>query len=235
MAVNEVKIKADKIKNTKKRYYIIRLILLLLVFFLIVFFIILGIIYKGGNFTITLDPSFSAEQNIVIYEDLEYKEAHPKLYADKLDYMDNISIKWIPENINNEKDGPHNGDNYIAYTFYVENMGQDIVNYWYEIKIDDVIKNVDEAIRIMIFRNDTQWIYAKKNNITNKEEKDTVMFYSDDSPVLEQRKTFKPGDIDKYTIVVWLEGDDPDCVNAIIGGEIKMHMELRNENFVEEE
>ena len=38
-----------------------------------------------------------------------------------------------------------------------------------------------------------------------------------------------PGDIDKFTIVIWLEGDDPDCIDNILGGEIKMHMEIREE------
>ena len=45
-------------------------------------------------------------------------------------------------------------------------------------------------------------------------------------------KDFKPLDIDRFTIVVWLEGDDPDCVNAIIGGEIKMHMNIREEHIL---
>ena len=29
-------------------------------------------------------------------------------------------------------------------------MGQDTINYWTTIKIDDVVKNVDEAIRVMV-------------------------------------------------------------------------------------
>ena len=41
---------------------------------------------------------------------------------------------------------------------------------------------------------------------------------------------YKKGDIDKFTIVIWLEGDDPDCVDNILGGEIKMHMEIREEH-----
>ena len=52
---------------------------------------------------------------------------------------------------------------------------------------------------------------------------------------MEERAGFKPGDIDRYTLVVWLEGDDPECVDAILGGEIKMHMEIRNEHFVDGE
>ena len=145
--------------------------------------------------------------------------------------MDNISIKWIKDNVDTEKDGSHNGDNYIAYTFYLENEGKEVMNYWTEIKIDDVIKNVDEAVRIMVFLNGEKTVYGKKNALTNKSEDGCVDFYSEEIPVLAERKGFKPGDIDRYTIVIWLEGDDPDCVDAIIGGEIKMHMDIREEHI----
>ena len=37
--------------------------------------------------------------------------------ADTIDYMDNISVDWLPTSIGEEGTGSHNGDNYIAYTF----------------------------------------------------------------------------------------------------------------------
>ena len=49
--------------------------------------------------------------------------------------------------------------------------------------------------------------------------------------MLEQRIGLSPEEYDKFTIVVWLEGDDPDCVNKIIGGEIKLHMEINQERI----
>ena len=90
----------------------------------------------------------------------------------------------------------------------------------------------------MIIRNGERTIYAKKNADTKKEEDGTKAFYDNEISsqehiaVLEEVKNFKPLDIDRFTIVVWLEGDDPDCVNAIIGGEIKMHMNIREEHLV---
>ena len=33
-----------------------------------------------------------------------------------------------------------------------------------------------------------------------------------------------PGDIHKYTVVIWLEGDDPDCNDDLIGGHIGMEV-----------
>ena len=50
---------------------------------------------------------------------------------------------------------------------------------------------------------------------------------------LENIKGMKPGDIDKFTIVVYLEGDDPDCTDDLIGGEMKMHMDITEEHPAE--
>jgi hypothetical protein len=38
---------------------------------------------------------------------------------------------------------------------------------------------------------------------------------------------FEPRDKDKYTIVIWLEGNDPDCLDNIIGGTMKLGMNFR--------
>ncbi len=226
----EVVVKAKKVYGRKKKFSNIKIILSILLLVLVLIFIILGVIYKGGKFTITLDKRLSRESGIVIYEDLLVKESKMKLSARDLEFMDNISIDWIPKNIDNESAGSHNGENYIAYTFYIENKGKDIINYWYSIVIDDVIKNVDEAARVMVYLNGDKKVYAKKNAYTNEPEKDTIPFYSKKQAVLEERKDFKPNDVDKYTIVIWLEGDDPDCIDNILGGEIKMHMEIREEH-----
>ena len=59
----------------------------------------------------------------------------------------------------------------------------------------------------------------------------TEMFYSDSLACVKQRRDFKVNDIDKYTIVIWIEGDDPDCIDALIGGEMKMHLEITEEHI----
>lgn len=225
----EVIVKASTIAKRKKRYTKTKVVISIILLVMIFAFIILSVIYKGGRFTITLDQRLANDNKIVIYEDNEIKENKRKLSARDLEFMDNISIDWIPTNIDTEVNGSHNGDNYIAYTFYVENEGTDTVDYWYSIVIDDVIKNVDEAARVMIYLNGEKTVYAKINALTNEPEKDTTPFFSKDKAVLEERKAFSPGDIDKFTVVIWLEGDDPDCTDNILGGEIKMHMEIREE------
>lgn len=232
--MSKVVITADKLRKRKRTFKISRIIVLILLILFSFAYIILGIIYNGGKFTITLDPSFALESGIVLYENKEIKDKKNKLYASEIDFMDNISVKWIDPNVDNAGDGAHNGENYIAYTFYLENEGKEVMNYWLECTIDDVIRHVDEAVRIMIFLNGEKTIYAKENSLTKEAEEGTEKFYSSTLPILRERKDFKPGDIDKYTVVVWLEGDDPDCVDALIGGEIKMHMDIREEHIEQE-
>ena len=58
----------------------------------------------------------------------------------------------------------------------------------------------------------------------------TKKFHSDNIAVLEERKDFAPNDKDKFTLVVWIEGDDPDCIDDLIGGELKMHMDITEEH-----
>ncbi len=229
MENNEIIMAAKELKKDNDRLRKIKIIIFIILAILILFFIVLSIVYNGGRFTISLDPSLSNDSGIILYDDPILKESKRKLTAKELEYMDNISIKWLPLNIDEEKDGSHNGDNYIAYTFYLENQGSDTINYWYSVVIDDVIKNVDEAARVMIYLNGEKTVYAKINSFTNLPEEGTKAFYSKDEAVLEERVSFKPSDVDKFTVVIWLEGDDPDCIDNILGGEIKMYMEIREE------
>lgn len=231
MALTNVKVTAQKLEKRKKRLkYTKRIVIILFILLLAIFFVLM-VIYKGGSFTVTLDPNFSLKSGLVLFEHLDNPEPKNRLYAKEIDFMDNISVNWLPQNINNEAEGAHNGENYIAYTFYVGNHGKETINYWYQINILDVIKNVDEAIRIMIYQNNERIIYAKKNELTGNPEEGTTPFYSDDIAVLKQRKHIKPNETDKYTIVIYLEGDDPECVDAIIGGEIKLKMEITEEHI----
>ena len=97
-----------------------------------------------------------------------------------------------------------------------------------EIVIDDVIKNVDEAVRVRVYKNGESETYAKIGK-DGKPEKHTIPFEDDKLIKLDHVENFKPGDIIKYTIVFWLEGSDPECNDNILGGEIKMHMQFNSE------
>ena len=235
MGIKTVEVTAKKVKRRKITLKTVKIVGLILFLLLLITFVILRVIYNGGRFTVTLDPNFALKTGLIIYEDKVEKRSQRRLFAKELEFMDNISVKWLPKNINEQKDGAHNGENYLAYTFYVENTGERTIDYWYEIDIDDVTRQVDEAIRIMIYRNGKPKLYAKENGDLKKPEEGTNQFYSKDIAVLEQRAKMPPKAIDKYTIVIFLEGDDPDCLNNLIGGEIKMHMDIIESHIKEKE
>jgi len=226
MAVSTVKVTAKHIKKREKRIKKLIILIIILFLFLLIVFAVLSLFYRGGDFVITLDPNLALKSGLKMFDEEELKHDRLKFYAKGLEFMDNISINWLPKDIDNHKGGSHNGENYIAYTFYLENNGDKPADYWYEVVIEDVIKNIDDAIRIMIIQNKERVVYAKINDVTKKEEKDTVAFYSNEQAIIEQRKALKVGDTDKYTIVIWLEGDDPDCLDHLIGGEIKISMRI---------
>jgi hypothetical protein len=228
--------KAKKQSRKKARRIVFKILLIVTILFLVNVYIILSFMYKGENFTVTLDSEYGRESGLIIYENKNESEKWSNfLRSDDIEFFTDISVDWLPKDIDNEGDGSHNGRNYIAYTFYAENRGQDTINYWASIEIEDVIKDVDEAIRIMVFKNGNKVTYAKNNRQTGQPEPNTVPFHDEDTVMLEVAENFRVGDVDKYTVVIWIEGDDPECKNNLIGGEIKMHMTLIEEHILQED
>ena len=227
----QVKLLSEKMKERDKKIRVVKIAILIMALFLIIIYFILRVFLETGDFTISLDQEFAKSEGIIMYENSSNKVDRRILKAQKVEFMDNISVKWLPQDIDKTAEGAHNGDNYLAYTFYLENKGAETVNYWYEVKIDEVIKNVDEAVRIAIYRNGERTIYAKPNSRTGEAEDGTTKVYSASSVCVEPRRDFKPGDIDRFTIVIFIEGDDPECQDNLIGGEMKMHMDITQERI----
>lgn len=164
---------------------------------------------------------------LVMYEKLSTKNAKTYLKAADIDFFSEILANWLPTNIDSGAEGTHNGRNYIAYTFYVENIGQTTTNYTTTLEIDEVLEELDEVIRIMVIKNGNKTIYAKKNLNTGSAEPDTTPFYNQDIVMVEKTENFNVNDIDKYTVVIWAEGDDPETLNNLAAsGDIKIHMNL---------
>lgn len=224
----KIKSNANKIKTKKKTIRIIKIALLIIMLLLLVAYIVISVVYNSGSFSISLDKNLYLKSNILIYDDSNYKVFRTDLYAKTIDEFDNISYKWLPKTLDDSDGGSHNGDNYIAYTFYIENLGEQDADYWSELVITDSVKNVDKAVRVKVYKNGIETTYAKIGSDDNPE-KGTIPFESDDLIMHEHVENFTPGSKDKYTIVIWLEGSDPDCTDNILGGEIKIQMNFNSE------
>lgn len=167
------------------------------------------------------------QQGLTLSETPEYNISQSVLNADIVYNMTNISGEDIPPTVD-QINGAHNGDNYIAYTFYLINNGDDTISYQGEMAIENVTKEVDEAIRVAIYKNGEKTVYGKtKSNGGGKEGDCDSTFLSSTLVMRTEGEKFKPKAKDKYTVVIWLEGNDPDCTDKIIGGTIKFGMNFK--------
>lgn len=147
------------------------------------------------------------------------------LNADAIENCTNISGYSIPENVDSVN-GDHSGTNYIAYTFYVKNAGEEAITYEYIINILNITQDVDEAVRVRLYVDGEQTTYAKTKTDGSGAEANTVEFVTESQVTVRRRAYFKPSDVTKFTVVVWIEGDDPECVDSIIGGKFKITMDI---------
>lgn len=220
---NVIKVKAEKIYRGKLLSRVIKMGLLILLLFFSLLYLVLYVVNSNGYFTIKLDKNLKAERHILLSSDSEFSAETVEIKVKGLEYMDNITESWIPMDEVIKKEGDNSGDNYIAYTYFIKNDGEQKVDYKSKIDIESVIKNVDDAVRVAVFTNGEKKVYAKKAK-NGKEEPNTIAFLSNHLIMEQERNGLEPGQMDRYTILVWLEGKDPECIDDIIGGEMKMSM-----------
>ena len=193
---------------------------------LISLYVVAALLQNTGIFTISASRDNLLSYNLVLSDSIQFDRPQRELKATAVKDMWNITQRDIPKNIDSI-DGNHNGKNYMAYTFYLKNEGIDGVKYDSAIDISELHLAVDEAIRIKIYLNGVPNVYAKqKSDGSLQPEPSTIPFGSTSRIIRLNQKDILPGQIDKFTVVAWIEGEDPDCVNSIMGGSIKMVMKF---------
>ena len=183
---------------------------------------------KMGNFTINLDRLELFRKGIAIADEGYFEKPTARLTANTVTDATNISIDDIPEDVD-QIDGGHNGDNYMAYTYYVRNAGKEDVYYNARITLDSCAKGAEEAVRVAVWRNGERTVYAWPSADGTPE--DGCENFVDEKTVCRFREEdFLVGNVDKYTIVIWMEGDDPECVDRIVGGSVEFSMHISADN-----
>lgn len=240
---------------------------------LIIIFIIAYFYHNLGLFVISVEPELRQE-GFVIDESRDFDNPRVKLFSDALEECNNISVNMIPNDVDGDYKGEHNGKNYVAYTFYLKNGGSKDIDYEYSLNIDNVTKNVDDAAWVMMFVNGELTLYAKEKkdgtperiynysgypileqfgaaNQVKKLSKDdmgmltkedleeyrylegeglyelvTVPFEGEKCITKNNREDLEPGGVDKFTVIIWLEGEDSECRDAIRDGTIGLGMKF---------
>ena len=239
MSKKEKAPKAPKAPKTKKNFFdkagdflgavgrkpwfrICEIVLATLLVIMLVFYGSATLFAEKSGFTIEVENSKKSKGAISLSESADFSSPTVRLDAGGMENMTNISVLDLPESFEHEG-GSHNGDNYLAYTFYLKNSGGSTANIRSDLDIKSVLKGADGAIRVRVYRNGIDTTYAKAKPDGEPELNTT--------PFAEERKIFsvveenvEPEEIIKYTFVVWIEGDDQECVNDIQGGNVKMSL-----------
>ncbi len=178
---------------------------------------------EKSGFSIRINDTDEDKAAISLSESADFSSPTVRLDAGGLDRMNNISVLDLPQSFESEG-GSHNGDDYLAYTFYLKNSGGAVADIRYDLDIKSVLKDADDAIRVRVYgRNGREMTYAKMAK-NGEPELNTTPFVSEDKIFSEVEESVNPGEIIKYTFVVWLEGDDPECLDNIQGGSVKMSL-----------
>jgi hypothetical protein len=188
---------------------------------------------EAGNFVISVD-SAAKVRGIHISETEDFEQELSRLMSDPIDEARDVTYSWLKieevEATNgNYRDIDHD---YVAYTFYVMNKGSETVDLTYYIRITDVYNNLDKAIRVLVIEDGVEKMFMKPDQILEGQEEP---YYPDSMPEpnyfltsnMVMRHTiekYKPGQLKKFSIIIWLEGYDPDTTDDIYGGMIKMTM-----------
>lgn len=177
-----------------------------------------------GNFTINLNRLELFRRGVAIADNSQFEGATARLTAEAVSDGTNIAADDLPNNLD-EIDGSHNGKNYVAYTFYIRNAGKEDLSYNAKLKIASASKGVEKAARVRVYRNGEPTTYAAPA-ANGGNEAGCENFESDEVVCHLVNDTFKVGYVDKYTVVIWLDGDDPECIDNIIGGAVEFAMDF---------
>lgn len=200
-----------------------------------------------GGFTMSVSDELSnAGVKLYQYEEdaLDKVEGKSKLKGPELASVQPMEQPQVLENyvVNNvvnvdgvDKHGGEyksNAGDYIGYTFYVKNDGNKPCDMQSQLMISSVTRNMDKAVRIWVITSrsgdssTTSEIYMLEDETpkdylaimtgfgyyrqpVNFESKTTVVT----TPYLE----VTPDEYIKITIIMWLEGEDPDCTDGNFG------------------
>ena len=200
----------------------IRLIFFTLLGIVTAVFIVAALLANKGTFTVTIPRETMLNLGLVISDTPDFARPRHEIQAPPVIDMWNITRSGIPDNIN-MKNGFNSGENYFAMTFYLKNMGNKDLDYTVSLDLNEIFNNLDEALRIELYLNDESTIYAKRA-MNGEPEPGTVPFMAKTRIISLQPKEIKVNQVEKFTVVAWVEGEDPDCTNDLLGGFVKMTM-----------
>ena len=233
-----------------KSFKLILALALLITSIMIVLVMVLG--NQSGNFVVKVE-SGDASKSIAITDSYEDRVYTNKLVANGIEGMTNTTPRWFldgdtaeAQNIGLKKLTAELGNNvdetstaYI-YTFLIVNTGTNAVSINLEMTLSNVSNGVDDAIRVMTYDDDSEDIniYQKADSVYTEYAyyPATPTLFASENVVYDENVTVLPTTDPenptyiKYSVIFWLEGQDPECTEAIFNGTIKFALKCSVNN-----
>ena len=208
-------------KKRKRRYAVI---IGTLVGVLLIIYIISMLTTQWGDLVVSVGDMQDGK-TILLSESSDFSDSTVKLNGGSVKDVTNITKAWLPKNLDKE-DGSHNGKNYLAYSFYLKNTGDEDLDYNTEMTLTGQSKGADEAVRIMIIKDGEEAVYAKGTKASGGKtaETDATKWQTNNTILTIPKTALKAKNQTKYTVVIWVEGNDKECVDAIRGGHIRSQL-----------
>ena len=209
---------------------------------------------NSGNFVMSVDED-AFKRGIAISDSSSFETMNRWLTADPVEDVRDTTLQHIDlfEIINAEGAYKETRSNYLAYTFFLRNVGSETTPVDYEVVITNQSKNIAEAIRVMIIvdgqvaydeqgiryiecESKTMYQAPDKHDIMYKDYlQDFTLFKTTDIICSERIFDIRPEQTKKISVVMWLEGEDPECIETLASAKIKITMNLSIPKYTEYE
>lgn len=200
--------------------------------------------HNAGNFSIKINDEASraiviSETKEGLYDDPKTRLSAPAIRnATDMTYSDIMESDSFEKAVHGEgvyKDPRHN---YTAYSYYVMNSstGPLAGTLFFTIRVVEEHKNLASAMRVMLVEQDMDGnlksqVFRKKDDKINSGEAGEYITWDETEwqgkeVVSGAIPAFAKSDWRKFTVFIWLEGNDPDTNDDILGGKVKFDMVL---------
>ena len=189
---------------------------------------------RTGRFSVMVDNP-DTTYAITLCEHPDFRTKSSRLTNDQQVTISNLCGEALPKNID-QVDGEHNGEHYLAYTFYCKNIGAGKESLVYEMTFNNVTNNIDECIRVRIYVNGVPTDYAKTRSDGGGMESHLCDKTFAGKYVVCREEIPEVGfdEYVRFTVVIWVEGDDPDCNDSVVNGKIKFDMQIEAKAIIEQ-
>ena len=224
--------KAGEVKRYRQEKKIIPIVMGCIALLTVIVYVISLLYTRFGSFTVQVNKMQNLNYGIALSEHKDGKTT-ARLDCRASKDITNIDGKVLDDAGLGSIDGEANGKNYMCYTFYCLNTGKEVVDYNFSINIVNMTMDIEAAVRIRLinWKNESfvsQEDFAKAKGVLPsgdpEPEPGTIPFFEKKIVCAKKVTGFAPGEYMKYTVALWLEGNDPECLDNIIGGTFKIGM-----------